>query len=293
MSIWFYLFLGFFCFSILLLIKIVFMKQEMKNIRKSLRSILKSDTNQLITLHYNDKDLKQFAIMLNESLKKLRALELEYKNGNQELQFSITNISHDLRTPLTAIRGYLDLFEYQHLTEKQIHYLKIIDQKVKDLTVLTEQLFDFSKNMDLPEKIQQDDVCLNDILEDSIVSFYSLFQEKCITPTIDICKKKIVRRLNENMLKRIFENIISNALKYGEKDFYVSMKENGMIEFSNHTDQIDSTSLEKLFHRYYTVRNVKKSNGIGLSIVKQFVSLCGGKMEAKYKDGILIIKLFF
>lgn len=293
MSIWFYLFLIVLCISIFLIIKILIMKNEIKNIGKSLSSILKSDTNNLITISTNDNDLKKLANTLNNNLKKLRKLELEYKNGSGELKSSITNISHDLRTPLTAIRGYLDLMDNSNLTDKQINYLKIIISKVKDLTELTEQLFDFSKSIDIQNEIKKESICINDVLEESLVSFYSLFKEHNITPKIEICEDKVTRLLNENMLKRIFENIISNALKYGEHDFNVKMYSNGAIEFSNKTDKLDKVSLEKVFDRYYTVRNAKKSSGIGLSIAKQLVGLSGGKIEAEYKNNNLIIKVKF
>lgn len=293
MSIWFYLFLIILCFSIILIIKILVMKNEIKNIGKSLLNILKSDTNNLITISINDNDLKTLANTLNKSLKELRRLELEYKNGNQELKSSITNISHDLRTPLTSIRGYLDLMDNNALTEKQINYLKIIDSKVKDLTELTEQLFDFSKSIDIQNEIKRENICINDILENSIVSFYSLFKEHNITPKIEICEYKVIRLLNENMLKRVFENIISNAIKYSEADLNVKLKSNGAIEFSNKTNNLDSTSLGKIFDRYYTVRNAKKSNGIGLSIAKQLVDLMGGSIKAKYNNNYLIIEMQF
>lgn len=293
MGIWFYLFLTMSCVSVFLIIKILVMKNEIKNIDEYLSNILKSDTNNLITINTNDNDLKKLANTLNKSLKDLRQLELEYKNGNHELKSSITNISHDLRTPLTAIRGYLDLMDNSNLTDKQINYLKIIDSKVKDLTCLTEQLFDFSKSIDIQNEIKKESICINDVLEESLVSFYSLFKEYNIIPKIEICDDKVIRLLNENMLKRIFENIISNAIKYGEHDFTVKMFSDGTIEFSNKTNKLDSTSLEKMFDRYYTVRNAKKSSGIGLSIAKQLAELSNGKIDAKYKNGSLIIKVNF
>lgn len=293
MSIWFYLFLIVLSLLILLFIKILIMKNEIKNISDYLPVILKSDTNNLLTLSSNDKELKKLVIVLNKNLKELRNLELEYKNGNQELKQSITNISHDLRTPLTAIRGYLDLMDSANLNKKQIKYLEIIDSKVKDLIELTEQLFDFTKALDIQKEIKKENVCLNDVLEDSIVSFYSLFKEHNITPKVEICEEKVVRLLNETMLKRIFENIISNAIKYSEKDFTVKMNKSGTIEFANRTDKLDSVSLEKIFVRYYTVKNTKKSNGIGLSIAKQLVDLSGGKIEASYHKNILRIKVKF
>ncbi|MCI8833195.1 MAG: HAMP domain-containing histidine kinase [Clostridia bacterium] len=293
MSIWFWLFWIVVFIAIFLSIKIIVMKNEISQIEKSLSIILKSDTNNLITVSSNDKDLKKLATSLNKNLKNLRKLELEYKQGNQELKASITNISHDLRTPLTAIRGYLDLIEKEKLENKQLEYLKIIDSKVKDLTELTEQLFDFSKGIDIYNEVERKNICINNILEDSIVSFYSLFKERNVTPKIEICEEKVVRLLNENMLKRIFENIISNAIKYSENDFNIKLESNGMIEFSNKTNLLNTTSLEKIFDRYYTVKNAQKSNGIGLSIAKQLVELSGGKIKAKYENNYLIIEIRF
>ncbi len=291
MSIWFYLFLIVSCISIFLIIKILITKNEIKNIGESLSKILKSDTNNLITISTNENNLKKFVISLNKNLKKLRKLELEYKNGNGELKSSITNISHDLRTPLTAIRGYLDLMDNDNLDDKQIKYLNIIDSKVKDLTELTEQLFDFSKSLDIQNEIKRENICINAVLEETLISFYSLFKKYNITPNINICNDKVFRLFNENMLKRIFENIISNAIKYSEDDFNVIMFSNGLIEFSNKTNKIDKVNLERIFNRYYTIRNAKKSNGIGLSIAKQLIDLNGGKISAKYYNNYLVIKV--
>lgn len=292
MSIWFYLFIVVLLVAIFLILKVLIMRQEIKNIGEAITEIINTDTNNLITISTNDSELKKLANVLNKSLKELRQLELEYKNGNQELKSSITNISHDLRTPLTAIRGYLDLMD-NNLTEKQIKYLKIVDNKVNDLTELTEQLFDFSKTLDIQNEIKRENICINDILEDSIASFYSLFKIHNITPKIEICEETIIKSLNKNMLKRIFENIISNALKYGENNFYVKLHNDGTIEFSNETNKLDQVSLEKIFERYYTISDAKKSSGIGLSIAKQLVDLSGGVIKAKYKNKRLIIIVKF
>jgi len=293
MSIWFCLFLIVLCISIYLTFKILIMKNEIKNIGQTLEKIINTDTNNLITVGTNTKELTQLASLLNNSLKDLRKLELEYKNGSGELKASITDVSHDLRTPLTAIRAYLDLIDDKNLTKKQIEYLSVIDSKVNDLIELTEQLFDFSKAYDKKRKIEFESVCLNDVLEDSIASFYSLFNKNDIVPKVDICKDKVIRLLNISMLKRIFENIISNAIKYGEKDFKVKLSNDGSVVFSNKTDSFDAVSLKKIFDRYYTIKNVKKSNGVGLAIAKQLVEIMGGKVKANYTKNTLTIKVKF
>ena len=186
MCIWFVISLIMICLFTFLMLKIILLKNEIKNIMKNLSRILNSDTNNLITINTNDKELKKFAKVLNTSLQDLRKLELEYKNGNSELKRTITNISHDLRTPLTTIKGYLDLIDNGNFTNKQKKYFKIIDNKVADLVELTEQLFDFSKSIDINYEVKKELVCINDILEDSIISFYSLFKKNNIVPNINI-----------------------------------------------------------------------------------------------------------
>ncbi len=293
MNTWFYLFLIVLVISTLLVIKIFMMKREINRICKTLPKILNTDTNNTITIDSNDRTIKKLANTLNENLKKLRKLELEYKNGNRELKSSITDISHDLRTPLTAIRGYLDLMEEGKLSTEQGKYLKTIEDKVLELTDLTEQLFDFSKSLDIPQEVKKEMVCINDILEDTIASFYGIFKKYDIEPNVEICKKKVERLSNETMLKRIFENIISNAIKYSEKEFTVKMSSDGIIEFSNTSTELEHVDLEKIFDRYYTLRSAKKSNGIGLSIAKQLVDMCEGSIDAKIENGRLFISIKF
>lgn len=293
MNIWFYLFLALFVICVFLSIKIIVVKQSIKEVQKDLNFIIKSDTNSLITISTNDKDLKNLSKCLNDKLKLLRKLEIEYKQGNQELKTSITNISHDLRTPLTAIRGYIDLMECDNLTNKQKEYLKYIDEKSVDLTNLTEQLFYFSKGIEDYNRINKSKVCLNDILESVICSYYNLFKDKNIEPIIDITSKKIIKELDSNMIKRILENIIYNSIKYSLDMVKIVLKDNGNIEVSNKTTNFDSISVDKIFDRYYTVENAKKSNGIGLSIAKQLVELNNGTIKATYKNNILTIIVKF
>lgn len=293
MCIWFYLFLVMFIGSIFLFVKLILIRKEINNITCSLAKILNTDTNKLLTCITSDKLLKNLVRVLNKRLKELRKLEIEYKQGNQSLKSAITNISHDLRTPLTAIRGYVELMGDENPNQQQQDYLRIIDAKVQDLGELTEQLFDFSKNLDLQQEIRVMPVCLNDVLIESIVSFYSLFKKCQMTPQLDLCEEKVVRLLNENILKRIFENIISNAVKYGQSDLKIRMTVDGVIEFSNDTDELDFTRLGKLFDRYYTVQDAKRSSGVGLSIARQLVDLSGGTIDASYQESVLKIMIRF
>lgn len=275
----------------LAIMKIYIMKKSMKEIYISLSEILQSDTNNIITITSRDKQVKQLANEINTELKALRKEKLQYQNGNQELKRMITNISHDMRTPLTAISGYIELLKENK--EKQEEYLEIIERKTNELTVLTEQLFDFSKTMDIGTKIKKEICCINEILEEALANDYTLFKDKNIVPKVEMCEEKVYRNVDRNTVIRIFENILSNVRKYSNGDFKVKLNKDGQITFSNKADSLDATTVQKIFDRYFTVENAKKSTGIGLSIAKQLVELNGGHISAQYINQHVIIQIEF
>lgn len=272
-------------------IKLYFIKKSIKEIRVSINKIIKADTNQLLTISSSDKEIKKLANDLNKELQDLRKEKLQYQNGNQELKRIITNISHDMRTPLTAISGYIDLMKENK--EKQKEYMKIIEKKTEELTLLTDQLFDFSKTMDIGVEMQREKCCINEILEETLANMYHFFKEKQIEPKLEICTQKIYKDLDKHSIIRVFENILSNVCKYSDGDFKVTLNEKGIITFSNKATSLDATTVQKIFDRYFTVENAKKSTGLGLSISKQLVKLNGGKISAKYVNEYLIIQIEF
>ena len=274
-----------------LLIKLYLMKKSLKEIEISLEQILKEDTNNLISISTSDKDIRKIAQILNKNLQDLRKQKLQYQNGNQELIRTIANISHDIRTPLTGIIGYMDLIKEEADEHKKQKYLEIIERKANDLALLTDQLFNYSKTMDTPTHIKKETHCINEIIEETLVSFYSIFKANNIVPEIDICKEKIYRNIDKNTMTRVFENILSNVSKYSDGNFKVKLEDNGKITFSNKAESLDATTVQKIFDRYFTVENAKKSTGIGLSIAKQLIELNGGKILAKYQNGDLIIEI--
>ena len=274
-----------------LLIKLYLIINSLKEIEISLEQILKEDTNNLITISTSDKDIRKIAQILNKNLQDLRKQRLQYENGNQELKRTITNISHDIRTPLTGIIGYMDLIKEETDEHKKQKYLEIIERKANDLTLLTEQLFNYSKTMDTPTHIKKETYCINEIIEETLVSFYSIFKANNIVPEIDICKEKIYKNIDKNTMTRVFENILSNVSKYSDGNFKVKLEDDGKITFSNKAESLDATTVQKIFDRYFTVENAKKSTGIGLSIAIQLIELNGGKILAKYQNGDLIIEI--
>ena len=292
MSNWLYVILGILLLiCIILILKIYSIKKSIKEIQKSIENILNTDTNNLILI--SDASVKKLAIFLNKELKEMRKQKLQYEYGNQELKRNITNVSHDLRTPLTAIKGYIELLKEESLTQNGRKYISVINRKTEELTELTEQLFDFAKILDTDMVLTKEKCYLNELLEEVLASYYPIFKEKDIVPEVLICKEKVEKELNKVSMIRVFENIFSNVVKYSNGNFKVELKNDGEIIFSNKATSLDATTVQKIFDRYFSVENAKESTGIGLSIAKQLVELNGGSISADYVKGILVIEVRF
>lgn len=288
-----FMIIGILLFIILLLcIKVYFLRRASMEISDAFHNSLTEDTNALITVSTGDTCMKKLAADINVQLGLLKEKRNLYQQGNLELKEAVTNISHDLRTPLTAISGYLDLLDQEEKSPKVQHYISQIQNRTKVLKDLTEELFQYSIVTSLDCLITKD-VDLVRTLEESLLSFYAVMQAKGIQPQICLPETPVWRKLDTVALNRIFSNIISNALKYSEGSFTVEMKPSGCISFTNQAPNLNPVTVGKLFHRFYTVESSQNSTGLGLSIAKILTERMGGTIEADYVRGYLQIKIKF
>ena len=274
-----------------LIIKIISLKRAVKDIEESLSEKLTTDTNTLIDISSNDKRIRSLAGTLNRELAVFRKEKLRYMNGNNELKNSVTNISHDLRTPLTAICGYIELLEREEKTKEAEKYLDIIKKRAEFMVKLTEELFGYSVIMSEDGGKTTPYTDVKNVLEESIASFYEVHMARNIVPVINLTKEKVIKNLNSYALSRVFSNLLNNAVKYSDGDLEISLFENGEIVFANTASKLDVVEVEKLFDRFYTVETAKNSTGLGLSIAKTLTEQMRGEISAKYKDGKLYIKI--
>ena len=275
---------------IFLLIKIALMRKSMGEIASSLDNILDGDTNAVITVSSVDGSVRKLAARLNKQLRGLRARRIRYENGDRELKESVTNISHDLRTPLTSISGYLELLSQEEKSETVEKYLDIIDNRTQTLKELTEELFRYAVIL-AQDEITLEMLDIKAVLEESILSFYGAMNEAGIVPELSITKNSVIRQSNRAALSRIFGNIIGNALKYSDGDLSVELSDDGQVTFKNHAHNLDKLRVEKLFDRFYTVQEAHGSTGLGLSIARSLVEQLGGSIGAEYEDGVLRIEV--
>lgn len=275
-----------------LLLKIHLLRKTADEIREAFADRISSDTNTLIDISSRDSHMMNLAADLNGELKKLQKDRLNYQQGDLELKNAVTNISHDLRTPLTAIYGYLDLMKTENKSKNMARYIAQVENRADALKKLMEELFRYSIAVSIQE-FSNEKTDIRSLLEESLVSFYASIQQKGIVPDIRLPDRPIYRILDPSAVTRIFNNIISNALKYSADDFNIRMNEDGTIIFSNNAPNMNTVAAGQLFDRFYTVETDRNSTGLGLSIAKLLTEQMGGSIKSEYRDSKLFIIISF
>lgn len=294
MEIWLWVSIGILiAIIIVLLVKIHILQKSVKEIEIAFADRLVTDTNILIDISSSDKNVRRLANTINGQLRKLRTERRRFQQGDLELKNAVTNISHDLRTPLTALSGYLELLEQEEKSETVNRYIEIMKDRVDILTQLSEELFRYSVIISTKDNITKEQVIINTVLEESIAAFYTVLTERNIVPEIQISETKVVRMLDRSALSRVFSNLISNVIKYSDGDLKIVLSENGEIVFSNMASGLDKIQVGRLFDRFYTVEAARKSTGLGLTISKTLVEQMKGTISAIYENNRLSIHIFF
>ncbi len=280
--------------TVLLLVwKIVLLRRSADALRQGLQERLETDTNTLLSIPSRDGAMRALAAGLNSQLRQLRRQRQRYQNGDRELKEAVTNISHDLRTPLTAICGYLDLLRRGNKPEQQARYLDLIAERTEAMKLLTQELLQYSVAAGGEQALAREPVDLNAAVEAAVASFYGDLVARGIEPQVTIPEKRVIRTLDHAALSRVLDNLVSNALKYSSGDLRITLDENGTITLSNAAPELDEIQVGQLFDRFFTVEAARRSTGLGLSIAKALTERMGGTITARYEKARLVICLSF
>lgn len=284
---------------ILAVVKIVLLRRGFDELTENIEDQVKGNTQIPVTLTTSDPHAKKAAETLNRELTNLQNERNEYLDGNRKVAQAVTEISHDIRTPLTAINSYLDLMEDETDEELKAQYLERIKSRTLSLSELADELFKYSTSTDparypvqaSSEETETIDICR--VLEECILSFYAAFKDKGIEPEIELPEEPVYVLCDRKSANRIFENIISNAIKYADDSLDVKLDREGCVIFSNPAPELTPVSAAKLFDRYYTVNEGSQSTGLGFAIAKELIDRNSGSIESSLKDGMLSITVRF
>ena len=274
-----------------LAVRLLLLRHDLRQLGQDTQRLLSENTNQPLTTQSGDSALRSLTVRLNGALRELRRRQIRYETGDRELKTAVTNISHDLRTPLTAITGYLELMHSQPQSAETAKHLAVIAERTEQMRTLTEELFRYSLILSEEDSTPPAPVSINAILEESIAAYYAALTQRGITPEITMPEQPVICICSKTALSRIFSNLLNNALKYSDGDLTVTLTEEGSVSFANHAGSIRQTDLEHLFDRFYTVENAQHSTGLGLAIARAAARQMNGGLTAECSDGILRILL--
>lgn len=278
---------------------ILLYKREIRGIVKRLQFISDNNTNMKINLQTKIKEINELAIQLNHIIHYYKIEKIAVSKAQHEFKEEITNISHDLRTPLTSIAGYVQMLKSEKTSkEKKDEYYGIITRRIETLVKMLDEFFEFTRIESDEYPLQLKKVNVSNALADIVSLFYHDFISKGEEPSIQIPSKSIYIHADKDALTRIFENLIKNYLNHGTGNIFISVKEEKRhvcISFKNHALNIDNAEIERLFKRFYTVdkSRTKKTTGLGLAIVKNLVTRMNGEVEACVEGSFLIINIIF
>ena len=273
-------------------------QRQVKNICRQLAFLMKHDSNMLIHREFGLGGIGMLSDRLNDLLELRRKEKRYYQEKETLIADTYTNLSHDIRTPLTSLDGYFQLMEACENVEEQRRYLNIIHERIHSLNEMLEELFMFTKLKNESYRLELTSCCINRILKETVFSYYDDWVRREIQPDIQITEEQLYIDGNKQGLSRIIQNVIKNGLDHGEKKIRIVLKREqnrAVLRISNQVIASEQIDIEHVFDRFYKAdaARSKTSTGLGLSIAREFVRRMNGEIGAKIEENEFIVEMSF
>lgn len=264
-----------------------YLKREISRTTKILSSVNRHDTDRKVNVHLYDGDLERLTAEINIHIDKRKdSIALKRQSENM-MKRSISYISHDLRTPLTSINGYIQLLESKNLSDEQKEeYLQIIKNSSMRLNILLEDFYELSLIDQNDYPIVKEQVDIKEIILEVLFSFYNEFEQKRMTPDIDIPENPVYLDADPSILRRVVENLIINTIRHSAGDINIRlMSEIEGIQFTieNPARELNEEDVIHMFDPFYKADQTRKGEGtgLGLPITKSLMEKMGGSISAE------------
>ena len=273
-------------------------QRQVKDICRQLAFLMKHDSNMLIHREFGLGGIGMLSDRLNDLLELRRKEKQYYQEKETLIADTYTNLSHDIRTPLTSLDGYFQLMEACENVEEQRRYLNIIHERIHSLNEMLEELFMFTKLKNESYRLELTSCCINRILKETVFSYYDDWVRREIQPDIQITEEQLYIDGNKQGLSRIIQNVIKNGLDHGEKKIRIVLKREqnrAVLRISNQVIASEQIDIEHVFDRFYKAdaARSKTSTGLGLSIAREFVRRMNGEIGAKIEKNEFIVEMSF
>lgn len=273
-------------------------RQQLKKINQQLRFIQRHESNLMLTTQLSDKQLNEMIALINQDLIKQKQRNNAFRQQEQSAKESITNLAHDIRTPLTSLAGYFQLLIKSSNKEKQVDYITIIENRIQTLTEMLEAIFTYTKLQTDDYEIELKKIQLNPILLANLFACFPILSEQGIEPVLEITEEPLFILGDEATLSRIISNLLKNSCDHGNGGICISLQkvnQQAVITCQNVIKPTDSIDVTKLFNRFYMSELSRngQSTGLGLFIARELVKRMNGMIELSVNQTIFTVTVSF
>lgn len=284
--------------TLVLLLYIIFLKRELKKLTSEVKELpIRASFGSRLFLNFREKTLLDLVDELNHMIDEFEEKNRQAIQMEENVKLSIAGLSHDIRTPLTSARGYVQLLHETTDEEKRAHYVKIIEHSINRLMDMTDHFYDLARIETNQKEMSLTSLSLSKLVEETFLDFYEQLEEKGIQLHFPekINERKIIA--DKLMLTRVIQNIIQNIIRYSKSTTVVSYSDEAnyhILTIKNDIKLDSKIAIEKVFTRFYTEvssRTNTEASGLGLYLSKNLVEKMNGKMEAELYDFWFILKI--
>ncbi|KKB39971.1 sensor histidine kinase [Bacillus thermotolerans] len=285
--------------ALALLLYIYFLKRQLRKLKQEIKEMpARAGFGSRLSLDFREKALMDLVDELNQMIDAFEEKNRQAKQMEENVKLSITGLSHDLRTPLTSISGYVQLLRATTDETKRAHYLTIIEQSVQRLIEMTDHFYDLARIETNQKEMTLSSVPLSSLVEDIFLSFYDQFEEKSIELQFPEQANDWQVIADPFMLTRVIQNVAQNILRYSKSQAVISYKSEGgdlILSVKNDIKPDSKVAIEKVFMRFYTEvtsRTNAEASGLGLYLSKKLVEKMNGKMEAELEGNWFVLRIY-
>ena len=274
--------------------RLLLIKKDLRQIKEELARTREEDYNRNLRVSLSDGDVERLASEINRNLDHQKDLKLEAERSRKQLQQSISDIAHDLRTPLTVVKGNLQMLEKEEFSEPGRESLRISARKAETLKQMVDEFFELSVLESDSKPVELVKLDLMEFLPEFIVENETLIRQHGLTPEITLPEQSVFVMANKEMLSRVFSNLMGNIFKYAKDAFELRLleeAEGARIRVGNQVEDPAAIDVEHIFDRTYRADKARTdgSAGLGLYIARLLTMKQKGSITASMEDG----KLFF
>ena len=289
---------------LILSVKLFVIKQSIREMKEQLHKTRQEGYDGQVRVNLADRDLEQLASEVNRNLDYQKSLKMEEQRSRKALEKSVSDIAHDLRTPLTVVKGNLQMLDAENLSDRGREYLTVSSRKAETLKGMVDAFFELSVLESDNRPVELENVDIIGFLSEFILENETLIREKRLTPDIRFPEKSIRIRGRKDLLSRVFGNLLGNIAKYAKDTFVLSVKETDitgeqgqicLIRMGNRVLDPESIDIDHIFERTYRADPSRSdgSAGLGLYIARLLVSKQKGQMRALMEDDMLWFEMDF